>query len=181
MSDDVNSSTRPSRRRILVATERETDVAVGVLIGEDRYREIVLARHCCMWVMHQAGHSLSDIGRTMHRDHTTIWHALQRVRQRLDDGDEAVASTIRNIEQQLAGTRPRRPHPPEPQPEPDEPEEAEPAPMAGGSVLERAWRMRRGGARLVSTAKVVGIDPLMLARLLGERVPNEAPGERRAP
>jgi hypothetical protein len=54
---------------------RATDI-----MGRSQTRKIAKARAVAMAGMHQAGFSLTDIGRFFSRDHTTVLHALKTVK-----------------------------------------------------------------------------------------------------
>lgn len=51
------------------------------LTGPDRHRTIVAARQEAMWVLwEQVGLSFPEIGWLLHRDHTTVLHAIDKRR-----------------------------------------------------------------------------------------------------
>lgn len=59
----------------------ETEVPPDAILGNNRRKELVEARHLAMYfVRDKTTLSVSRIGRIFHRDHTTTLHALKMVR-----------------------------------------------------------------------------------------------------
>ena len=50
------------------------------ILGPRKFRPLVAVRRKCIVVLRQKGHTTTEIGRIMNRDHTTIVHALQKSR-----------------------------------------------------------------------------------------------------
>lgn len=64
---------------ILRAVATESDVSVADIIGRSRDAKVVDARHIAAWLLCEQGMSLPAVGRTLHRDHTTVLHSRRRV------------------------------------------------------------------------------------------------------
>jgi chromosomal replication initiator protein len=66
-------------RDILAEVAERNDVTVADLKGPSRQRRCAWPRFEAMYLMHQAGHSLPEIGRFLgNRDHTTALHGCRR-------------------------------------------------------------------------------------------------------
>jgi chromosomal replication initiator protein len=52
------------------------------ILGPSRYKKIVDARHECIALFRSRGLSTPAIGRIMQRDHSSIVHALQRIKKK---------------------------------------------------------------------------------------------------
>ena len=50
------------------------------ILGPRKFKHLVAVRRKCIVVLRQKGHTTTEIGRIMNRDHTTIVHALQKSR-----------------------------------------------------------------------------------------------------
>jgi chromosomal replication initiator protein len=50
------------------------------ILGPRKFKPLVAVRRKCIVVLRQKGHTTTEIGRIMNRDHTTIVHALQKSR-----------------------------------------------------------------------------------------------------
>jgi chromosomal replication initiation ATPase DnaA len=48
------------------------------ILGPRKFKPLVAVRRKCIVVLRQKGHTTTEIGRIMNRDHTTIVHALQK-------------------------------------------------------------------------------------------------------
>lgn len=55
------------------------DVPVEDLVGDRRPRRLILRRHIAAWVLRQEGFSFPDIGRALHRDHSTARYSVCKV------------------------------------------------------------------------------------------------------
>ncbi len=72
------------------------------LRGRQRARHIVRARQVACFLMSRLStRSLMEIGRFINRDHTTVMHAIQTVRKKLDEGDELTCTIHRNVKREL--------------------------------------------------------------------------------
>lgn len=50
---------------------------VGDILGKSKFQKLVVARRECVLMLRGKGYSTTQIGRIMHRDHSTIVHSLQ--------------------------------------------------------------------------------------------------------
>ena len=50
------------------------------ILGPRKFKPLVAVRRKCIVVLREKGHTTTEIGRIMNRDHTTIVHALQKSR-----------------------------------------------------------------------------------------------------
>lgn len=48
------------------------------ILGQKRHRHLVFVRNLCVFMLRDKGYSTTEIGRIMHRDHSTIVHALNK-------------------------------------------------------------------------------------------------------
>jgi len=74
---------RPVWREILDTVSQEHNISVRDIIGDGRFRQIVIARHDAMWRMKQAGMTYASIGRRLNRDHATVMWGVARHEKRL--------------------------------------------------------------------------------------------------
>jgi len=75
-----------STKIIIGQTARRYGVSVAEIKGPRRDKLIVQARHECCYRMHkELGYSLSQIGRILSRDHSTIFSGIRRHELRLRD------------------------------------------------------------------------------------------------
>lgn len=73
------------------AVSEATGIPAHLFYGRRRTAHISQARQLVYFLAHQSGISLSDIGRAMNRDHTTIMHGVQREKKRretMQSGDK---------------------------------------------------------------------------------------------
>lgn len=70
---------RAITKQTIADVSREFGVTAEQIIGRSQTRVIVYARWNVWKRLYDAGLNLSDIGREMNFDHTTIMHALQRI------------------------------------------------------------------------------------------------------
>ena len=74
---------------IITTAATRTGIPIVELIGKTRRRDIVMARHCVMWIMRKKQHmTLSMIGKVFDRDHTSVIHGITKVNDYLDTHDE---------------------------------------------------------------------------------------------
>ena len=61
-------------------------ITLSALKGKERFQPLVRARHEAMWLLHHAlpNCSLTQIGRWMERDHTTVIHGIRKHQSLLD-------------------------------------------------------------------------------------------------
>lgn len=50
------------------------------ILGPRKFKPLVAVRRKCIVVLREKGHTTTEIGRIMNRDHTTVVHALQKSR-----------------------------------------------------------------------------------------------------
>lgn len=85
-----SGSTRPwparSMKQIITEVAHEHHLTYRDLVGPDRHRPVVRARHRAMYLCHKEGHwSLPQIGQALgQRDHTTVLYGLRQERARLE-------------------------------------------------------------------------------------------------
>lgn len=66
-------------RRLAKEVAELHDIGLGQLMGESRTKSIVMARHeFCYRAYSETNKSLSEIGRFLNRDHTTVQNAIRR-------------------------------------------------------------------------------------------------------
>ena len=70
-------------RRIIDAVAEASGVSAKAILSPSRRADHVRARDLVIWEINLQGrHSLSEIGRMMHRDHSTVHAAIQREARR---------------------------------------------------------------------------------------------------
>ena len=72
------------------------------LIGTERLARYVLARHVAMWLCLEMlkGASLPTVGRWFHRDHTTVLHGRNRIRQMIEN-NPGFAAMVEELRQRI--------------------------------------------------------------------------------
>jgi chromosomal replication initiation ATPase DnaA len=68
---------------MVVDVAAEAGVSAAAILGPRRDKHIAQARQAVMYLARLEGHSLSDIGRAMGRDHTTVLHGIKAHEERL--------------------------------------------------------------------------------------------------
>jgi chromosomal replication initiator protein len=103
------SHERTSLDEIVEATANEFGVEARALLARDRRPTVALARQVAMYVARElTSHSLPEIGNHIgKRNHTTVLHAVSRVRTVIET-DPAVNATVHNLLKQLAPRAARR-------------------------------------------------------------------------
>ena len=87
---------------ILSTICKVTGLTVEMLRGRQRARHIVRTRQVACFLMSRLStRSLMEIGRFMNRDHTTVMHANQTVREKIDAGDELTCTIYRDAKREL--------------------------------------------------------------------------------
>lgn len=77
------------------------DVKPKDLKGQSRLRTVMLARQVAMYLAHDVAKcSLPVVGRAFDRDHTTVLHAVRKVRDRMAE-DGAFAGSVRQLAEEL--------------------------------------------------------------------------------
>lgn len=76
----IASTARPEwSERVLAAAARYYDVSVEEIRSTSRDSDVTSARHVTAWLLREAGRSYPEIGRVLHRDHTTAMASVRRV------------------------------------------------------------------------------------------------------
>lgn len=72
---------RPTVVQIMEESARHFDVEVSALTSGSRQKTVVRARQCAMYLAYDlTGKSYSEIAQSFFVDHTTVLHAVRRVR-----------------------------------------------------------------------------------------------------
>jgi len=64
------------------------NVKFELLLRKDRHTEYVIPRQVIMYKLRKLGLSLMDIGKALHRDHTTILHGIRTIENQKDLYDD---------------------------------------------------------------------------------------------
>jgi chromosomal replication initiation ATPase DnaA len=84
-------------RDILLDVCRTFGVTLGSLVGKERHKSIVRARHAAYWLLRRAKLSFPEIGREVgKRDHTTIMSGVRHA-EKLRVSDPLFAMAIEGI------------------------------------------------------------------------------------
>ena len=79
---------RVSVRDVVIAVANYSGVETQALLGRCRNNELVRWRSLIYLLAYELTYqSLSDIGKALDRDHTTIWHGVKTYRQRMADNE----------------------------------------------------------------------------------------------
>lgn len=104
-----------------IATLREmvatiTGVEWPLILADQRADPLVRARHLLMWAARTySGRTLPEIGRIMHRDHTSVLYAVRKVEAEIDTGQvgadlaaliDAIGVAIAGMDQARLGDEP---------------------------------------------------------------------------
>lgn len=107
-------------RRIIAQAERVFGHPASKLVGHERARPLVRARHAIMLVAYEIGWTSSHIGRVLNkRDHSTILHGRDQARMWLERDPDYLARV--EVLREFAAQSPYADLielPPEPEPEP---------------------------------------------------------------
>lgn len=75
-------------RHLLRAVADKHGITVAEIMSGERWKHIVLARHeFCYLARVEIGRSLPAIGRFIHRDHSTVLHAVRAHQERMEAGE----------------------------------------------------------------------------------------------
>ncbi len=98
----ANREVKPANFDAIVLKVAATfDVKPKELKGPSRLRTVMLARQVAMYLAHDvAKFSLPVVGRAFDRDHTTVLHAVRKVRDRMA-ADGAFAGSVRQLAEEL--------------------------------------------------------------------------------
>lgn len=70
---------RPSARSIIEDVAAANGLTVNALLSKTRQRSVVHARWEAMyWISRRTALNMSDIGRLLDLDHTTVWHGIEK-------------------------------------------------------------------------------------------------------
>lgn len=84
-------------KQCVCATAKHMSVTPEQIVGRNRRRGNVLARHVAMYVTRRAfGQSYPMIGQVMNRDHTTVMFAVAKI-ERLRQSDAELDATVSAI------------------------------------------------------------------------------------
>lgn len=72
-------------REVIADVARRTDVTVKDIKSRDRTARVVLARDLACFIGFERGITLSQMGRALNRDHSTIASAVERERKRREE------------------------------------------------------------------------------------------------
>lgn len=67
------------------AAALEYDLTVPMLKGRTQERDLTKVRHGLMYAMHRKGYSVSEIGRFLDRDRTTVLYGIRRHKERMKE------------------------------------------------------------------------------------------------
>jgi chromosomal replication initiator protein len=81
---------------VLLVVCKRFDVTLVQLRSTDRTRQFVHARHVAAWLLRQRGLNLSEIGRALGKDHSTISAALKKIEWEMAK-DPRVAAALDEI------------------------------------------------------------------------------------
>jgi chromosomal replication initiator protein len=90
---------------ILIAVSAEYGIPVAQILADDRRRHIARARHMAAYLMREwTDGSLAQIASTLNRgDHTTIVHAVNKMRAQRDaEMDERIGRIRTSLQEQAA-------------------------------------------------------------------------------
>ncbi len=86
---------------IIDAVAGHYDVSPDAILGKQRDRQTALARQVVIYLLRQEKHySLTEIGKLLHRDHSTILHNFTRISQSMKT-DPDLHKSINQIQRQL--------------------------------------------------------------------------------
>jgi nucleoside-diphosphate-sugar epimerase len=92
----------PTLREVAMACSRITGLRPSLIYGPTRKADVVRARYVIWWICRN--HLLKGypfIGRTFFRDHTTIYHGVQKLNHLLELGTPWVIEIIDRMEKEL--------------------------------------------------------------------------------
>jgi chromosomal replication initiator protein len=91
---------------ILVATAQMSGFTVGALLGPDRHRRLVEARHIAIYVARtRTDLSYPAIARAFNReDHTTVMHAVNKIAELVFRGDMRTCRQLAGLGARLDAT-----------------------------------------------------------------------------
>lgn len=81
--------------RVIAVTAAQYGLTVDDVTGPRRDNTAAAARHVAAWLLRESGRSYPEIGRALHRDHTSAMNGVRRVET--DDTLAESAATIRGL------------------------------------------------------------------------------------
>ena len=75
----TSHANRKTVRAIAEQVAMDLGLSLDEILGPTRRQPITRARQLIMYRAHQAGHSLSHIGRCLNRDHTSVLWGIRRI------------------------------------------------------------------------------------------------------
>jgi chromosomal replication initiator protein len=88
---------------LMTAVARYFEVDVEELRGKSRHKQVVVPRQIAMYLLREDAHlSTPEVGRLLHRDHTTVLHALKQVSGDIARDGPSRAS-VRGVREIVAG------------------------------------------------------------------------------
>jgi len=98
---------RPSMGQIIAVTAELMDFRPIEIMRQNRSEGVVLARHLAMYVaVRSFGYGMSEMGRHLRRDHTTVMHGVARIEGMIEAGIDPI-HMITKVIGVRAGYRPR--------------------------------------------------------------------------
>ena len=86
----INPKTSPQYDRelikILSAVSESSMITQGDIIGLSRQRSVAVVRFCFMYIAHESGFTLSEIGRFLNRHHSTVIHGVRAFEKFIEIG-----------------------------------------------------------------------------------------------
>jgi chromosomal replication initiation ATPase DnaA len=86
----INPKTIPQYDRelikILSAVSESSMITQGDIIGLSRQRSVAVVRFCFMYIAHESGFTLSEIGRFLNRHHSTVIHGVRAFEKFIEIG-----------------------------------------------------------------------------------------------
>ena len=84
---EIEPKSRELYEAVIAAAEETTLVGRRVIEGRSQAAGHVFARHACMVALFNLGLSASEIGRLFGRDHSTVLHAFDKLKNSGGNGD----------------------------------------------------------------------------------------------
>ena len=72
--------------KILSAVSESSMITQGDIIGLSRQRSVAVVRFCFMYIAHESGFTLSEIGRFLNRHHSTVIHGVRAFEKFIEIG-----------------------------------------------------------------------------------------------
>jgi chromosomal replication initiation ATPase DnaA len=72
--------------KILSAVSESSMITQSDIIGLSRQRSVAVVRFCFMYIAHESGFTLSEIGRFLNRHHSTVIHGVRAFEKFIEIG-----------------------------------------------------------------------------------------------